>query len=263
MKIFHQNVCVLLRVLDHIKILLHEVKGIDVFGISKSHLNSKIDDKELKITGYKLHRFDRKNGPGGGAAVYIGDHLNFDKRPDLEVDGIECCWIEIFVKKSKSLLVGVLYRPPDSSSYLSENFELLLDEMLSTAVAEEKETILMGDINCDFLKRNDHRNVKNTFSSYGFKQKIKDPTRITPQTSTLIDIIATTHPENVKSSIVLGSPLSDHEFVAIIRKINCQRAKLRKGLSRNFSKYYHEAFQKELASVSWDDILKQTNVNDA
>jgi len=79
--------------------------------------------------------------------------------------------------------------------------------MLGTAVAEGKETIIMGDTNCDFLKRNDHKYVKNTLSSFGLEQQIKDPTRITPQSSTLIDIIATTHPEYVKSSIVLGSPL--------------------------------------------------------
>eukprot|EP00112_Aurelia_sp_Birch-Aquarium-sp1_P018492 Seg442.3 transcript_id=Seg442.3/GoldUCD/mRNA.D3Y31 product="hypothetical protein" protein_id=Seg442.3/GoldUCD/D3Y31 len=55
LKILHQNVCGLLRVLDHIKILLHEVKGIDIFGISESHLSSLIDDEELKIPGYELH----------------------------------------------------------------------------------------------------------------------------------------------------------------------------------------------------------------
>ena len=88
LKISHQNVCGLLRVLDHIKILLHEVKEIDIFRVSESHLNCKIEDEELKIPGYELHRLDRKNGTGGGAAVYVRDHLNFDKRPDLEVDGI-------------------------------------------------------------------------------------------------------------------------------------------------------------------------------
>ena len=135
--------------------------------------------------------------------------------------------------------------------------------MLGTAVAEGKEIILMGDINCDFLKRNDHRNIKNILASYGLKQQIKDATRITPESSTLIDIIATTHPEHVKSSAVLGSPLSDHEIVAMIRKINCQRTKPRKIVSRNFSKYCPEAFQRDLLSVSWEDIQKQVNVDDA
>ena len=39
--IFHQNVCGLLRVLDQVKILLHEVKEIDIFGVGESHLDAK------------------------------------------------------------------------------------------------------------------------------------------------------------------------------------------------------------------------------
>ena len=72
LKIFHQNVCGLLRVLDQVKILLNEVKDIEIFGISESHLNSKVDDKELKIPGYELHRLDRKNGPGEGQQFTSG-----------------------------------------------------------------------------------------------------------------------------------------------------------------------------------------------
>lgn len=75
LKIFHQNDCCLLRFLDHIKILLYEVKEIDIFGISESDLNSKIDDEELKIPGYELHRVDRKNGPGGrDSSLRPGSH---------------------------------------------------------------------------------------------------------------------------------------------------------------------------------------------
>ncbi len=80
LKIFNQNVCGLVRVLDHIKILLHKFKEIDIFGVSESHLNSKIDNEELKIPGYEIDRLDRNNGTGGGAAVYFRDHLPSDKK---------------------------------------------------------------------------------------------------------------------------------------------------------------------------------------
>ena len=166
-------------------------------------------------------------------------------------------------KKSKSLIVGVLYCPPDSSKYLSDNFELTFDEVLSTATGEGRETIIMGYINCDFSKRNDHRNVKNTLESNGLGQQIKEPKRITPETSTLIDIIATTNPEYVKSSIVLNSPLSDHQAAAMIRKVNCQHMKQRKVMSRKLSKYCREALQRDLQSISWENTLTQTNVNEA
>ena len=119
----------------------------------------------------------------------------------------------------------------------------------------------MGDLNCHYLKDADHKSIKNIVAGYGFKQQIKEPTRVTSETSTLIDIIASTHAGNVTSSVVLGSSLSDHDVVAIVRKINCQRTKPRKIVSRNFSKCCHETFQKDLKAVSWDGVLAQQDVN--
>ena len=133
--------------------------------------------------------------------------------------------------------------------------------MLGTAIAEEKETIIMGDLDCKYQKDADHKSIKNVVAGYGFKQQIKEPTRITSETRTLIDIIASTHPGNVKSSVVLGSSLRDHDVVAIIRKINCQRTKPRKIISRNFSKCCHKTFKNDLNAVSWDNVLAQQDAN--
>ena len=160
LKLFHQNVCGLVRVHDQLKILLHEVQSIDLFGVSESHLKPEISNAELRIPGYELHRLDRKNGPGGGVAVYVKENMSSDRRHDLEVEGIECRWLEINVRNSKSLLVGILYRPPDTSSYLNEDFEQSFDDMLGTAIAEEKETIIIGDLNCNYLKDADHKSIK-------------------------------------------------------------------------------------------------------
>ena len=98
------------------------MQNIDVFGVSESHLNPEISNAELIIPGYELHRLDMQNGPGGGVAVYVKENVSRDRRHDLEVEGIECCWLEMSVRNSKSLLVGILYRPPDTPSYLNEDF---------------------------------------------------------------------------------------------------------------------------------------------
>eukprot|EP00794_Sanderia_malayensis_P001056 gene1056-391_t len=133
--------------------------------------------------------------------------------------------------------------------------------MLDTAIAEEKETIIMGDLNCNYLKDADHKSIKNTVAVYGFKPQIKEPTQVTSETDTLIDTIASPHPGNVKSSVVLGSSLSDHGVVAIVRKMNCQKIKPRKTVSRNFSNYCHKTFRQDLQAVSWDGVLAQQDAN--
>ena len=84
-----------------------------------------------------------------GVGVYISEQIPFIRRPELEKEGVECIWLEILNPKAKGFLVGIIYKPPDSSNHLVENFEYKLDELLSDITAENKETILTGDINCN------------------------------------------------------------------------------------------------------------------
>lgn len=91
--------------------------------------------------------------------------MSSDRRHDLDVEGIDCCWLGISVKNSKSLLVRILYLPPGASGYLNED----VDDMLGTTIAEEKETVIMGDLNCNYLKHTYHKSIKNIIAGYGFK----------------------------------------------------------------------------------------------
>jgi hypothetical protein len=67
--------------------------------------------------------------------------------------------------------------------------------MLSTAAAENKELILMGDLNCNFLKKSSDADIKSIIYVNGLKQMVKDPTRITRESSTLIMLSAQTNPK--------------------------------------------------------------------
>ena len=41
------------------------------------------------------------------------DGIKSERRIDLECVNIECIWLEIFTKNSKSLLTGIMYRHPN------------------------------------------------------------------------------------------------------------------------------------------------------
>ena len=43
--------------------------------------------------------------------MYLSDDLKWKRRTDLETDEIECIWVEVDIFKSKSFLVGCIYRP--------------------------------------------------------------------------------------------------------------------------------------------------------
>ena len=56
------------------------------------------------------------------------------------------------------------------------------------------------------------------YDTFGLTQLIRDPTRETLETATLIDHVASTQPENIPESGVLKVALSDHYAVYCIKK---------------------------------------------
>ena len=64
------------------------------------------------------------------------------------------------------------------------------------------------------------------YSTYGFKQLIKSPTRTTCSTSTVIDHILTNTQEYISQSGIIDTAVSDHSMVYCARKIS--RAKYNK-----------------------------------
>ena len=128
------------------------MKDIHIFGITETHLNGSIQDKEIHIAGYDIVRNDRKRGSGGGVCAYIRNDLSWHRRPDLQNDKIEAIRIEISIPKSRPILICFMYRPPDTSKYLKEDFDALFSDMMSSCTAEDKELILAGDLNCDCKK---------------------------------------------------------------------------------------------------------------
>ncbi len=264
LKVLHLNINGLLGKIDQIRLLLTETGyNIHIFQVTESHLDDSIPDSLVSVCGYNVLRRDRKGGPGGGVCIYIRNDLNYLRRLDLEKDEIETLVIEIFIKYSKSLLVSVVYRPPDCSKYLNRNFDHVFADFVATAVSENKEFILSGDLNCDYLKRSDHTTIKDCLKLNGFKQLIDEPTRITMNTSSLIDIIATTHENNIALKFVYSSGASDHHLIGIVRKLNTKHFQPRRTLVRNYKGYSKDDFNSDLHLQNWQSVLNLGSFNEA
>ncbi len=108
-----------------------------------------------------------------------------------------------------------IYRTPDS---LVEWFDHFSD-MFDHAHAEDKEIIMMGDINLDFLKPEEV--AKRWFRIMDhLSQLIDEPTRIKSGSKTCIDHIYVTNPEHVRAKNVPHIGLSDHFPVCYVPKHN-------------------------------------------
>ena len=108
-------------------------------------LDSTISNDEINISGYDIVRNDR-NRNGGGVALYIRNVIDYKIR--MIYENLETITIEVCPPKAKSFLVNTWYRLPDASI---ESFEWY-EECIINKDIENKETILMGDFNCDWSK---------------------------------------------------------------------------------------------------------------
>ena len=88
--------------------------------------------------------------------------------------------------------------------------------MLSVVNCENKEVILLGDLNCNYLIVNDYKEIKDTIKINGLKQIIDKPTRISKDSRTIIDIIASSDDSKIADKTIFLTCLSDHELVGVI-----------------------------------------------
>ena len=102
-----------------------------------------------------------------------------------------------------------------------------------------------------------HRNnseckqLKSLFRSLNIKQLITNPTRITNDSKSLIDLVAVNCPQNICDSGVVSAHLSDHELVYCVRKINWMKDPSQLKTFRNYANFNVDAFRKDLEGVTW------------
>ena len=171
---------------------------MDILTLSETHHEAKneLAEAACNIRGYSFISHPRKSGKGGGVAAYNGNGIIWDRRYDLDNDNNEAIWIENRPKHSKIFLVGIMYRPPDSSKHLCKDFNIYLNSMLSKISETSQETIQLGDLNVKFLKQ-ENKEFKAVLDVFGLKQLVEKPTRVAESSKTLIDVILTNNPGNM------------------------------------------------------------------
>ena len=189
--VVHYNVQSLLNKIDLLQV---ELSHFDVIALSETWLSLSIDDTDLKLLNYQSpFRKDRQTNNYGGVIVYVRDNIPCKRRPDLEVQGLESLWLELRLK-SKVVLFGTFYRPPNSSNEILDKIEESIDLALDNDVAD---VIVTGDFNLNFLDNANRAKIMSVFDQYSLYQLINEPTHYTETSSTLIDLLFTRNPENI------------------------------------------------------------------
>ena len=119
--------------------------------ITESWLDDSICDGEvLPDSNYSLFRRDR-NRHGDGVLAAVANHLYPIRISEFEHPDLELLWLEISTVSGK-LLLGCVYRPPNSCTKFFEDYQSVLDRVLPYSHNYLAITIV-GDFNVDFRQK--------------------------------------------------------------------------------------------------------------
>lgn len=189
----------------------------------------------IEIAGYhEPIRHDRLiNGrQGGGVLIYIAVNLVYNHKLDLQSEFYEHIWVDIKLKNTV-FAINALYRPPNESQAEHQNFlqiaENILGQLNNYDGAEYK--IIASDLNfgncfCQnpiLTPKPLDSSAPDLFESCGFQQIIDIPTRITPESVSLIDLIFT----KIDDIICHGTlpKIADHDGILVSFSTKCQKMK--------------------------------------
>ena len=193
-----------------------------ILALTEFGASADINDGELGIEGYSLYRGNHSSGGGGlgkGAALYVKDNLNHSACPSLDNVAFDCStWSTILLAGGKRLLVGVVYRSPNSPE--SNNEKMM--EVLRVASSMKYDYLLVcGDFNLPKIDWNGNRCLDTeasfsaafleTIEQLGWYQHSKCNTRFRGTQSSCLDLIFTNE-ENMVGEVHELPPIgkSDH-----------------------------------------------------
>ena len=101
LKVFHQNTLGLFHNIAKLSTFLNTHKNMQIFSLSKTHTDNATPTQLFEIPGYTFINKSRDVGTHGGIAIYIKDGIPFIRRTDLEVNELECIWLEINFPNTK------------------------------------------------------------------------------------------------------------------------------------------------------------------
>ena len=220
-KLIHLNTFGINNKIDEIEILMQDKKP-SIFCVTEHHLNND-QAKLIKIPGYSVgNMFCRKTKNKGGAGIFIKDNIHFkpiDVTSFCMEGDIELTAVEI---DDSNLNVMTVYRPP--SGNFSTFTRYFHDALKKLSTKEDKVILVCGDFNVNLNETLDchQKRLKTDFlkliKQFNLECTVKEDTRVTERSSTLIDNILIDVNRVKAKTKVFETGLSDHKAQEIVFK---------------------------------------------
>lgn len=152
--------------------------------------------------------------------LYIVDSISFTVVDEYSVIDTD---IECLVLRTKKTLISGLYRPPAENKYVFLKFFDTLLYFLSSTKLPFK---IMGDINIDTISNDVYARDHNDQNlPYGCSNVISQPTRITSESATSIDVCVTNVNQTQLVSGIFSRDISDHLPIFCLSRVPIEQNK--------------------------------------
>lgn len=188
--------------------------------LTETWLNSSIRDSEILplFPDFDIFRKDRVDNTRGGGVLIATSH-ELRCIPILIQSPLEMLWL-CCTASFPRILLGICYRPPSADAAFLPAFHDALGQI--TKSYPNTPVLLFGDFNFPSIawsnlastlsKSNMASEFVNTCLTFGLSQVVNNPTRTTDHSDNILDLILTSHPENL-SDIAYLNGLSDHKIL--------------------------------------------------
>ena len=201
----------------------------------------------INLRNYAIE-FTPTESSAGDTLLYIGSHLSYQPRPDLNVykpNQLESTFVEIINPTKSNIVIGCLCKHPNTdvldfkNNYLRQIFEVVSKE--------RKQVFRFDDFNINLLNYNNHQPTNDfldSLASNSFIPYILNPSRITSLSKTLIDDIFFNFisPEIISGNIT--ATISDHlpQFLFFPNILSNPSTQKSNYYERDWSKFKQENF---------------------
>ena len=206
---------------------------------------------------------------GGGVAILLKDNIPYKKRDDITTmieKDVESVYVEITCRNGTKLLLGSLYRAPNTNGKLfSEHVVEVLSRVKSRT--PNMEIVLGMDHSHDLLKSDTHKQMEEFLDLMVNSEMwptITRPTRVTQTSATLIDnLFISSKLHHQFDSMLILDDISDHlPSLVLLKQTKMKNKEPIEFKSRKLTEANFAIIRHSLNQVDWNGVLNSNDCNE-
>ena len=242
---------------------------IAITEVKPKHSRYGIQEAELQLPGYDC--IPGIDGNGRGVLLYIMKCLEATKNEMLtEAGGADQIWCDLKLANNDILLVGCIYRSPNSSQLQNSRVN---DQIVKASLAKASHVMILGDFNhpeinwktqsCASPRSHPANLFLESVRDSFLTQHVFEPTHYRgSQTANILDLLLTNEAGMVED-LTYHSPLGKSHHSVLQFTLKCYyNAKLSSRETYQYEKGNYQGLRNHLGSLDWDKCLENKSTEE-